>query len=368
MKQLRAWGPWAVLLALALAAGLAAGPSQADSDVPTVENRGARGVAVLATWLAESGVDVRVHREPLTALPRDVASVVLVAPRARRVQDDEIAALERFVQAGGTLVYLWPRRGQPGLARWLKLEAGVPLLWTTEPAFTDVGGATVEVRLPAGLLAGAARLRVSADRMLWVADRPTVPVATHGAVWLERLGAGEIWLAAGPDLAENARLELLDNATFWANLGARGPVVFDEFHHVAAAAPPVSLNLWAAALQFAFGALVFLAARGARLGPARPTAQTRHRSALEYVRAMAALTENARVEDELVERLRGDARLFLQERLGVPAQLPLHEAAREVERQTGVTAADVLRLGTERDFLALSRLVARLEAAAEGRG
>jgi len=366
--KLRAWAAWAVLLALALAAGLAAGPSQeTDSPVPSVLNPGPRGAAVLRAWLEASGADVRLGKAPLTQLPPEVRTVIVIAPSARRIEDDEVAALEAFVQAGGTLLYFDPRAPQPSMDRWLHLKAGKAPPLDVDDRLADVGGATVDTLLAGGLAAGTRHFRVSAERMLEVDDPLAVEVASHGALWWKRLGRGEVWIGAGPDLAESARLELLDNAAFWQNVGGRGPLLFDEFHHDTAPPPPLTVNLLASLLQFALCAALFVLVRGSRLGPARPTPVRRHRSALEYVRAMASLTAGAKADAELVAGLRAEARRFLHERLGIAPALPLHEAAREVERLTGFPAARTLRLERESDFLALSQLVAELEAGALGR-
>src|SRR5581483_657884 len=115
------------------------------------------------------------------------------------------------------------------------------------------------------------------------------PVTKHDMLWWQQRGKGEVWLAAGPDLAESARLELDDNLAFWSAIAARGPVAFDEFHQAPKPAPPLTANLWGSLGQLLFCALVFVLAFGARLGPARPTPQERHRSSLEYVTSMAAL-------------------------------------------------------------------------------
>lgn len=366
--KLKAWAAWALLLALALAAGLAAGPSQqADSPVPSVLNPGPRGAAVLRAWLEASGAEVRVGNAPLTQLPHHLRTVIIVAPSARRIEDDEVAALEAFVRAGGTLIYFDPRAPQPSMDRWLHLSAGKTPPLDADDRLADVGGATVDTRLTGGFAAGTRHFRVSAERMLELDDPLAVEVASYGALWWKRLGQGEVWIGAGPDLAESARLELLDNAVFWQNVGRHGPLLFDEFHHDTAPPPPLTVNLLASLLQFALCAALFALAHGSRLGPARPTPVRRHRSALEYVRAMASLTAGARADAELVAGLRVEARRLLQERLGLAPSLPLHEAAREVERLTGFPADRTLRLETEGDFLALSRLVAELELGTLGR-
>lgn len=369
MKSLRAWLPFGLLLALALGVGLAAGPSRSQSEAPTVENHGPRGLAVLAAWLRDTGTDVRVGEVALTELPSDVRTVVLPAPTAAEVTDAEVQALERFVSAGGTLIALMPRGGgQPKLKRWLDAHTGDVPSMDDVPGVKDLGGATVAVKLKAGALAHASALRLSAEAMVTLDGLDAVPVTDPPALWWWPLGKGEVWVAAGPDLAENARLELLDNAAFWAALGARGPVWIDEWHHRPPAGAPPPLQLVATALQGVLVALFFVAATGSRLGPPRGEPKRLHRSSAEYVDAMAALTARAGVEAELVEALRARLRRTLHDALGVATTLSWDEAARLTAQRSPVDAAQVRAVATTTDFLAVSRLVAELERAVGPRG
>jgi hypothetical protein len=166
-------------------------------------------------------------------------------------------------------------------------------------------------------------------------------------LWWRALGKGEMWIGAGTELAENARLELDDNLAFWAALAARGPLAFDESHHAALPAPALSANLKACLAQLLFCALAFVLAFGARLGPPRPTPQVRHRSTLEYVASMAALAREGCSVGELaaeqVERLKH-------------FELVDPEAERRAQE-----------VKTPADFLAFSRLAAGIEARARGR-
>ncbi|MHB8875270.1 MAG: DUF4350 domain-containing protein, partial [Myxococcaceae bacterium] len=186
-------------------------------------------------------------------------------------------------------------------------------------------------------------LRVSADTTAMVEDGAAVPVA-GGALWWMPLGEGEVWLASGADLLENRRLELEGNLGFWQNLAARGPMAFDEHHHVPGEAPPVSLAITAFALQLLAFTAVLAIAHGARLGPARPELAHRHRGNLEYLESLAHLTRRARVERELVEELPSRLRLLMQERLGIALSLPEHEAALELERRCRLPSAKTLCL------------------------
>lgn len=379
MKSLRSWGAYGLLLAIAAAGAIAARTGgAADSPIPSVENPGADGVRALFLYLQESGHEVRALHAPLTELP-PLRTVVLVAPTGRKVSAEEVASLERFVTAGGTLVYLSPRpvHLQPELARWLGVSDGPALRpGALGGELHDLNGATVSVRLASGAV-GASELRVCAEGTVRPEDPRWLPVASGGALWWRRLGSGEIWLGAGPDLAQNTRLELLDNVGLWASLAARGPIGFDEVHHQVEFPPPFSTGLLTFGLQFAACFAMFAMARGARLGPPRPELVDRHRSTREYLESLANLMRRARVERELVPRLIERLRLTMQERLGIPLSLPERDAALELERQCRIPAAELLAV-TERarlsgpnatpgEFAALAREVARIERVITGR-
>jgi hypothetical protein len=331
---------WALLVVVALAAGLAANGSSPSSSVPSIDNRGPRGLAVLASWLRHRQTVLQ-SNAPLTSLPPGLASVVVAAPSAGELSAEEVDHLRTFVQQGGTLVYLAARDGppQPALHRWLTLQWAAPAPPTDEPGLADVAGSTAQVTIAAGLFTGSSRLRLRAERTLALERADAVPMTNPPTVWWLEQGRGEVWVAAGPDLAENARLELLDNALPWAHLATRGPVLFDEFHHLRAAVAPTPVNLSATVAQLGVMALLFMLVFGSRLGPARPEPRPLHRSALEYVRALARMTAAAHVDDELIEVLRARVRALAHQRLGVSTELAWPEAVLLVEtRQPGLGA------------------------------
>ena len=350
------------LVLLSLIASLAAQEPGSDSPIPSIENKGPRGLAVLASWLREgAGATVIGHDAPLTELPPEVRVVVIAAPVAQELKADEVNALERFVTGGGTLVYLMARTfPQPVLNEWLNVSPGPVAPLVTEPGLEDVGGTTVSVTFAAGLLEGAKRLRLSADSMVSAHDEHAVPVTSDQALWWLRRGSGEVWLAAGPDLAENARLELADNALFWGHLAGRGAIAFDEFHHHRGGAS-LPVNLVATGLQLLFLALLFVWARGARLGPPRDDPPRWQRSSLEYVSAMAALTRNANVEKELVVALKADFRKFLFERAGIPVAWSWAEAGAELSRRGLLDEGELERAERVLEFVQLSKLLASFE-------
>lgn len=356
------WIILAVLVVLALALGLAVGPDVSERQVPSVESSGPRGLKVLATWLAETGADVRIGAEPLTALPADVRTVLLPAPVAAEVTAEELEALKRFVEAGGTLVALLPRGpAQARLKRWLGARAGDVAPLAEVPGVSDLGGSTVTVRLPGGALAQVKALRLSAEVMVALDDEAAVPATDPPALWWKSLGQGEVWVAMGPELAENARLELLDNAAFWAALAGQGPLWIDEHHHQRRLDAPPPLHFVTTGLQAALVALLFIAARGTRLGPAREDARHPQRSSSEYVAAMATLTARAGVEPELVAALKARVRRTLHGALGVPLSLSWEDAARLSAQRSQLRPEVIRQAGTSTDFLALTRVVAELE-------
>ncbi len=371
---MKRFGPWVGLFALALVFGLATGTGAPD-DSPTasIGNPGPQGLKVLHTWLAEGGSQVRALTQPLTTLPSGVEVVVIAAPTQRAVTQEEVQALEAFVQQGGTLIYLSPRpaRSQPQLQRWLALEdesSRRPEL--KDAVLDDVGGAQVSVAGSYGVLRGVHQLRVSSDTGLFVNASDAVAVAGH-SLWVRPLGQGEVWIAAGADLAENRRLDLLDNLQLWSNLRTK-QIAFDEFHFVPPPTPRWSANLWASLVQFIFLGLLFVAARAPRLGPARPTPSSLHRSSLEYVTSMGALMQRAGVEGELKLKLRERLRRLMHERLGISLALSAEEASRMLASHSGVAPEAFLQLDLNlRDdsgpFLVAAQQAARLEDIIVGR-
>lgn len=388
MKGLRGWLLYGLLITLAAAAALASRQrSSASDDRPSVESTGPAGLGALYVYLQERGYPVSVQRSALTSLPEGTRTLVIAAPDAREVGSDEVEALQRFVEAGGSLVYLAPRpiaEKQPALAYWLDLHRGGPLRSPkTESALgtDDLAGATARTWLPAGAAAGTRSLRVAADESIGT-RQGAAPVAGSEeavALWWRKMDKGEVWIAAGADIAENRRLELLDNLRFWENVAARGPLVFDEFHHTAPEPPPISRGIWAFALQVMACAAFLTYARGTRLGPPRPEIAERHRSSIEYVRSLAWLTRRAKVEPELLAELAQRLRVVLHDRLGIPLALSDADAARELALRSLLPAELFLNAMSElrrciqsgqaspREYLKLSRALAEIERTVTGR-
>jgi hypothetical protein len=235
-----------------------------------------------------------------------------------------------------------------------------------------------------GATRGLEHLRVAADRALSVGHPKAVPVAgarSAAVLWRVPEGSGEVYVLAGPDVAENRRLELLDNLRFWDALSARGPLAFDEYHHTLGPRrePPSARGLWVFAAQALVVGLLYVVARGTRFGPPRPLLEEKHRSALEYVRSLGWLARRSKVERELVPELARQLRRRMHERLGISLALPEDEAARALEQTCGLPASEYLAAREElvrtmdqreirpSDYARLARQYARFEELVTGR-
>lgn len=383
---------YGVLVALALGLGLAVNQSPPPPRVPSVDNPGPLGLRALYLYLQESGAPVSALREAFdgAGLPEGLRTVVVAAPSGRPVTEGEAGALRSWVSRGGSLVYLVSRDAktrQPHLDDWLRISEGPMLEPDSEglpPGEKDLTGTTVRVWEPVGAVRGLQRLRVSLDRGITVGGPEAVALAgTKDAAVLWRMpeGRGEVYVLAGADVAENRRLELLDNLRFWDALASHGPLAFDEYHHGAAPKqePPSARGLWVFVAQGLLVGLLYAVSRGTRFGPPRPLVVEKHRSALEYVRSLGWLARRSKVERELLPELARQLRRHMHERLGIPLTLPEDEAARMLEQTCGLPAADYLAARDDlvrtleqrdirpSDYARLARHYARLENLITGR-
>lgn len=351
----------AALLVVALGVGLASSGPSAQSVTPSVDNKGPRGAAVLWTWLSLRQTVSRTSA-PFSELPADVKTVVIIAPSAAEVAEAEVGTLREFVKNGGTLVYLAPRGfAQPALHRWLDLTVGPLAPLVDDPALHDAAGTSAKVTFNGSLTSRVHTLRLAADRQVTSSLEAALPVAEFEALWFIKEGAGEIWVGSGGDLAENSRLEALDNAQFWAAVADRGPVLFDEYHHLASAAVKTPRSVWATGLQFGLCALIFVLVFGARLGPPRQEPARIHRSGVEYVQAMAEVTRRAHVEPELLASVQAQTRMLAHERLGIPVSLSWADAAVEVKARLASAAEAFAKVGASVDFVQASTAAAQFE-------
>lgn len=385
----RGWLIYAGLLAVAIAVALFSSSSQqgtGGTSVPSANNNGGAGLAAIRVYLQEQGHTVSANDGPLNELKGDVKVLVVASPLARKITEDELASLKHWISSGGTLFYLAPRAplAQPAMTDWLQLSEGELLKRDSlevNGRNIDQGGATAEVWAPRGVLTGIKALRVSADRSIHSDDGAMLPVAGKdnevSLLWRPR-GKGQLLVAAGADLAENRRIELLENRKLWDNLATLGPIAFDEFHHSAAEGPPVSLAILAVIGQALFAVAFLTFARGTRLGPPQPVRSVRHRPGIEYAESFAWLVRKAKVEKELAASVFARLRRIAHERLGIPLSLSDDEFGREVDARLSVEpgrwsalarrfrSAETASKVTDAEFAALSAEAAKFEALLRG--
>ncbi len=346
---------YAGLLVAALAVAIAASQQSAPASFSaSIYNPGPGGLRALYLYLEETGFEVAHEDESLEEIPETVKTLVIAAPRIRLFDGAEVDAVRSFVERGGILIYLAPRlfgAGQGELDRWLRLRPGE---WLHAEPFrvrnsnAEPSSAAVDAWVPF-FGQPIRQIDISGDRGVEVEGADSLPVAGNSRAiygWWREMGAGEVWIFAGPDFAQNDRIEEADNIELWEALAARGPILFDESHHrlTSGRTGDAARALWIVAAQFVACALFFAYARGSRLGPPRPEIVERHRSSREYLESFAWLTRRARVEKQLLREAIGRLRIAMQERLSIPVSFTQEDAARALEERSPIPAARLLEV------------------------
>jgi hypothetical protein len=299
---------------------------------------GPEGSQALHETLAELGIAVQRRRTALFDLSERGAAVgalVVLAPPVELLTD-ELAEVVRFVRDGGGVVAAGDGGGITACAGFVAPRADSG--WVMDGAMPADFGRPTRVRGP-----DAAQRLPPARRVLEPLEVPErfqgpnrrrrpedagcallVPRATDtllatvdGRPVILRLGFerdGHLLLVADPVYFRNRAWRETDAAYFMIPLlvpQRRGPLVWDEYHQgfggaVRGADDVLWEWLWRspvgwAILQLAAVALVWLAVRAVRFGPARSVIERRRRSPLEHVEALAAGLEGARGADTAIE-------------------------------------------------------------------
>jgi len=323
------------------------------------------GLGAYATLLARSGHPVTRLREVPSRARLSTASTLVVLDPTQILAPD-VAALRRFVAAGGTLV-----AGGQDPEAWLSELVPDP------PAWSSTGPTAAVPLLPAPQTVGVGEV-VSAGEGSWSDPRGTLPIlGAPGApvVTTATLGAGEIVLLADSSPLQNRLLDQAGNAAFGLALaGAPGrPVAFEEALHGYGATNGLAAlpQRWKWALVGAvLTALVAVAARFRRLAapdPAPPPALPPRR---EHVEALARALAHTGDPGGAAGPVRDHARAQLLERARLPAEAGADEVARAAAR-LGLDSAQVRALTepessmSDDDVLAAGRALVELSG---GRG
>jgi hypothetical protein len=280
---------------------LGGGPSGPVSSSYATDSQ---GLAAWAELLGRTRYTVVQLRTPLEQARLPAADTVVVLDPEALLPAEGIRLLA-FVQAGGRLVVGGSHS-----------QSTLPALIPRPPAWSSSG--SQRQRAVAGVgatVAGVTEVRDAGEGEWTDTSGYRAPLRGRagGSLLLERdLGSGRLELLADASPLQNRLLASADNAQFALNLvgGRARPVVFVEAVHGfgqsrGLAALPDAWRLAFALLALA--GLLWVLARGRRLGPAEPTAVPAQPPRAAYVEALALLlrrTHDPEALSSLLTRLR----------------------------------------------------------------
>ena len=170
--------------------------------------------------------------------------------------------------------------------------------------------------------AGVARVKTAGDgRWTRAGDAQRALAGDEGSLLLLRqAGRGRIALLADTSPLQNRLLDEDDNAALALALGGRGPLTFVESVHGygpqrGLAAIPARFG-WAL-IGLLLAALVFMVARGRRLGPPERERRELAPPRRAYVDSLAATMARGKAREEAVAPVRAEARRRLARRAGL---------------------------------------------------
>jgi Domain of unknown function (DUF4350) len=250
---------------------------------------GPDGLAAYAGLLERFDHDVTRARLPLEDLELDPATtVILLDPGA--LGSEQLDPVREFLDGGGRLI-----AGGTYPDAWLS-----PLV-DGAPAWTPVGGPASRPVAPVAEVEGVSTV-VSAGAGAWGEARATLPVlSSSGSVTatVADQGAGRAVLLADSSMLHNAYLGRADNSVLGVDIagGPGRPVVFVESVHgyeraTGLGALPANWR-WAAA-GIGLASLLFMWARGRRLGPPELAARPLPPPRRTFVDSMGAILARTR--------------------------------------------------------------------------
>ncbi len=353
-------GTWLGLLALVIVVVVLVALEHPGSRASAPDHRAtsdaANGTSALRLYAEALG-----HRTELVettfTIPQDAGLVFVFTP-VRAVTADEAQSINRWVEAGGVLVYA-SEASDASLEGALDLSRGQGPVAAEEDAATPV-------------LAGVHQLSGFVVALPFELHPQQVAILrnhAHAVLGLmAAVGRGRVVALADPLPLCNGYLDKSDNGRFAADLLGltSGPIAFDEYHHALAGASGETDWLttpWGAALGWAaFVVFVGLALRGRAFGPRVPISGSRGRSTAEYPAAIGSLLRRAGARQVTLGVLAAGARRAVAERLGLARDVQdrrfpetLARRAPELAARLAKTESRIPSAVTDRDVLAVSR-------------
>ncbi len=384
-------GNWAPLLWLAAVIGLllAGGFSLWSLDTRrgtglpeySVQRTDDRGAAVVYRLFQRAGANPRVWDQDLTRL-RAPGMLILLAPARSGgplggttgdLLPYEVEALDRWVKAGNVAVVMTrediPLYKALGVFVDAPKSAGASAAVPLQPSVLARGVQRVEMQTPFGFKFGQkAPSRAEAPGLPLEGKSPLAPspiAAVPASEWVTLFarkdgprsvpqvlsaarGAGLYVLVDDVFPAGNLGLTMADDARFMLNLAALKPaggsIWFDEYHKRNPERGFVSYLRERALAPAAVYLLLLLALlfwrTSVRFGAAEPLVPDRRRDSAEYVRAVAALYQNAGMTREALSILYADFRRRLTGALRLDGLTDLAEVGRRYEARTGRPAVE----------------------------
>jgi hypothetical protein len=317
------------------------------------------GLAAYADLLGSRGHDVSRLRTRLADAALDPrATVVVLDPASIGPQDVE--ALRRFAEAGGRLVV---GGSAPGWAN---------ALLDDPPTWASGGSARAQPLAPAAEVLGVRSVQTAGTGSWAEAGEglPALGTATSALLLVASPGSGRIALLADASPLQNALLDEADNAAFGLGLAGEPdrPVQFVESVHgyggaTGLAAIPTRWRWVLGGLVLA--ALLFMVARGRRLGPPERKARELPPPRRQYVESLATtMAKTNGAASAALPILQHAARQRLMRQAGLTSGAPEETLARAGEHlglPEGEIRAVVATDARETDLLAVGRALARLE-------
>jgi hypothetical protein len=337
-------------------------------DSPSSFNAASPGVKAL--YLLLDNFDYRTARlkSTLDTLGEKDRLAIFIEPFARHVRPDEIAALRRWVEDGGSALYFVtspPRPLDPADKVFGDVAvvegsdepeeiapdlSGTPFMWASTSFMREV--TRIAVQSPV-------RLKPAANS----GYEPLLRDKQGALILHKKLGRGHLLIAANSKMTANAGIREADNAVFLVNVAAattgaeKGIVAFDEYHHGVGFAQgdgksgggylenaplPLRLALWQMA---ALGALL-LYNGNRRFGRARSLKPPAYRPGTDYVDSMARLYRRAGAADIALQTLYKRFLRDLSRQLETPVDTPWPQICKLAEQKfktEGEALAQTLR-------------------------
>jgi hypothetical protein len=295
----------------------------------------ARGFAALADLLENGGHPIRRVRElPGKAKLDPAGTVIVLDPDLLR--RDEARALRDFVRRGGRLV-----------AGGREPDSWVPTLLGWDPGWEGSSRRNWSAEAPVPAVSGVKRVRSAGEGAWENTGRAVAAVGDSAGPSLllsAGLGSGQVLLLADASPLQNRLLARHHNAALALGLaGTRGrPVQFVEAVHGygqarGLASLPASWKLALAGLGLA--ALLFLAARGRRLGPPDLPQRELPPPRRAYVDALAGALDRTGDTTAAAAPVQAASRATLSTRFGLAPDAGV-EDVRTAAMRAGLTDAE----------------------------